>query len=319
MVGGGNCVAFGCESVSEVTPAELLASARGGELDRLGEQRTAIAEAVRWFVDSGEGADALELVALTWRIWFTRGELAAGSALVRAALAAPSSASASSFRTRVLYAGGVLAFRMGDQERSRALNEEALELARASSDARGECDALTGLARVALRDSDFPRVIELARQARARARDAHDRAAEASPLHLEAAGVRLAGDYDGAHSLYMESLELNRALHDDAWVAMELHNLGWVELHLGDVDAAAARFRERDEGEGAEDAYGHAWRDLNWAAVAAKRGDLDEARRLLACGEAALSLLGVALDPDDQFELTWLRDQIGAARSQHRR
>jgi len=43
-------------------------------------------------------------------------------------------------------------------------------------------------------------------------------------------------DYDAARELYLESLELNAALGSAAWVAMEQHNLGWVELHLGNVD-----------------------------------------------------------------------------------
>jgi hypothetical protein len=59
-----------------------------------------------------------------------------------------------------------------------------------------------------------------------------------------------------------------------------------------------------------EDAYDSAWCDLNWAAVAAERGDELEARRLLAKGKEALARLGVALDPDDKSELDWLSEQL---------
>jgi hypothetical protein len=295
-----------------LTPDEVLLAARAGDFGGLDEGRDGVADAVRWFADVGDGASALELVARLWRIWFSRGEIDEGAAVAAVALGAAGAASASVDRGRVSYADGLFAFRAGDQERSRARNEEALQVARAVSDPRGDCDALTGLARVALRDGDYRRVIELAQLARRQARAARDRDAEAAPLHLEAAGARLSGDFVRARDLYVQSLELNTELGNDGWIAMELHNLGWVELHLDAVDAAAARFRERDAREENEDAYGRAWRDLNWAAVAVVRGDTAEARSRLSAGEAALAVLRLALDPDDQFELEWLREAIHA-------
>jgi tetratricopeptide (TPR) repeat protein len=231
---------------------------------------------------------------------------------VAIALVAPGAAAVPIWRVRALCADGVLAFRAGDQQRSRGRNEEALRIAREEGDARGECDALTGLARVALRDGRYEEVIALARQARGRARAGGEREAEAAPLHLQAAGVRLQGDYPAARELYLESLALNRELGSETWVAMEQHNLGWVELHLGDVDGAEGCFRERDARAG-RDAYGDAWSELNWAAVAFARGDPGEARRRFAAGGRALEALGVALDPDDQSELDWLCRQLEAA------
>jgi tetratricopeptide (TPR) repeat protein len=157
--------------------------------------------------------------------------------------------------------------------------------------------------------------VALACQARERARVVGDREAEAAPLHLQAAGVRLQQDYSSARELYLESLDLNTALGNAAWVAMEHHNLGWVELHLGDVDEAERHFRERDAQAGT-DAYGNAWSDLNWAAVAVARGDADGAERHFAEGEQALKELGSALDPDDQSELDWLSGQLQRIRGE---
>jgi hypothetical protein len=88
-------------------------------------------------------------------------------------------------------------------------------------------------------------------------------------------------------------------------VSMELHNLGWVELHLGNIGAAADRFRERDAGADS-DAYLNAWSELNWAAIAAKKGDIDAATQLFNAGMRALEELGVVLDPDDKEEVEWL-------------
>jgi tetratricopeptide (TPR) repeat protein len=195
-----------------MTPEELLALAREGGLDSLGAEREAVAGAVRALVEAGDPASALELVGRAWRIWFSRGELDEGSAVAATALAAPGAEAVPIWRVRALYADGVFAFRAGDQLRSLARNDEALRVARETDDVRGECDALTGLARVALRDGRYGDVVALARQARERAGAVSDAEAEASPLHLHAAGVRLQQDYPAARELYLESLDLNATL-----------------------------------------------------------------------------------------------------------
>jgi len=258
----------------------------------------ALADTVQALARAGDAASALELAARTWRIWFLRGELEAGSAAIAAALATPGAEAVPVWRARALYADGLFAFRSGDRGRSRERNSVALTFARTTNDARGECDALTGLARIALRDGDYGKVVALASQARARALAAGDQEAEASPLHLQAAGVRLQGQFQAARELYTESLDLNHALGNSAFIRSEQHNLGWVELHLGNIDAAERRFRERDAHAGA-DAYGDAWSDVNWSAVASARGEWEEAKRRFALGMQALESLGITLDPDD--------------------
>jgi len=292
-----------------MTPEDLLGLARDGDLEVVGAYRAQVADAVRVFAEAGDAASALELVGRAWRIWFTRAELDEGSAVAAVALTAPSATAVPVWRARALYADGMFAFRSGDGERALERNQEALRIARETDDARGECDALTGLARIALRDGRYDQVIVLARQGRERARAMGDREAEASPLHLQAAGVRLQQDYSAARTLYLESLALNTELGNTAWVAMELDCLGWVELHLGDVDAAEARFRERDARAGT-DPYAAAWRDMTWAAVAIARGETDEAKRRFAAGTSAFAELGAELDPDDQAEVDWVKGQL---------
>jgi predicted ATPase len=72
-----------------MTPEDLLRLARGGELEILGENREAAADAVRAFAEAGDAASALELVGRAWRIWFTGGELEEGRAAAAVALAVP--------------------------------------------------------------------------------------------------------------------------------------------------------------------------------------------------------------------------------------
>ena len=215
-------------------------------------------------------------------------------------------------RVRELYREGVAAFRKGDQERSRALNEEALGLARSEGDRAGEALALVGLSRVAFREGDNARVKELALAARELARETGDRSTDVAPLHMLAAGTRLSGDYDEARRLYVESIDLNRSLDDTRMVAVELHNLGHVELHRGDVAAAERLFAERLELRNAEDAYERAMDALNDAALAVAHGRSSDAESSLRVSEETLAEAGIVLDPDDRFELDRLRDRLSA-------
>jgi tetratricopeptide (TPR) repeat protein len=292
-----------------MTAQQILETVRAGDLETLGLDRDAVADAVQEFAAVRDAASALELVGRTWRIWFFRAELDEGSAVVAAALAIARGSAIPIWEARALYADGLFAFRSGDQQRSRASNEKALLIARQTGDVRGECDALTGLARVALRDGRYKDVVALALEGRDRAIAGGDLEAGASPLHLQAAGTRLQRDYLAARELYLESLRLNTELGNTSWVSMELHNLGWVELHLGNVEEAKARFHER-EAAAAINAHDGAWTELNWAAIASAEGDVAEARRRFEIGTRALTELAVVLDPDDLAEVEWLKEQL---------
>jgi tetratricopeptide (TPR) repeat protein len=299
-------------AIEKMTPQEVLAQARAGDTASLANDPDSVTAAVHAFVASRETAAALEIVGRCWRVWSSSGRLADGRAAAAAALTADRG-DAGVWRARALYGDGVIAFREGDNVASRSRNDEVLELARSTGDVRGECDALTGLARVALRAGDYEEVVRLARSARDKARVAGDLDAEAAPLHLEAAGTRLLARYEDARALYVESLERAERKGASALMAMERHNLGWVDLHSGDVDAAERWFRERDAAS-PPDGYGDAWVELNWAAVALARGRRDEAEHRFTEGKAALDRLGVALDPDDRFEVEWLERELRGSR-----
>jgi tetratricopeptide (TPR) repeat protein len=174
-------------------------------------------------------------------------------------------------------------------------------LARTAADAEGEALALVGLSRVAFRDGEYARVVELARSART----IDD--TPSAPLHMEAAGNRLAGNLVAARALYEESLARNRG---GAMEVVELHNLLHVELHLGEPESARGRFVELERLRKEGDAYNGAMRSLNLAAFAYGDGDRDAARAHLDACTTALSNDGIALDPDDQYEVDRLRDEL---------
>src|SRR5690242_1770869 len=169
-----------------------------------------------------------------WREWFNRGEFDEGAARIGEALDAPGADTPSVDRVRVLYGAHLFAFRRG--EPSRRYAQQTLDLARELGDVRGESDGLTGLARAALREGQYEEVARFAAEGVQKARDAGDTAAEGSPLHLQAAGLRLSGDHERAREVYLESLTLADRLGDERGKQIEFHNLGWVELHRGDID-----------------------------------------------------------------------------------
>ena len=272
------------------------------------EDRESLARAVRWFAADGDGESAAELAANVWRLWLTTGDVAGGRELLGVALDA-SDGTLSSARATALYADGSLAFRAGDQAESRQRNDDALEVARAIGDHEAEALALVGLSRVELRDGNYAAVRSRAAEALEIVRVLGDDA-RVMPLHLLAAGTRLAGDLDRAIELYTESLELNDRLGDARMVGVELHNIGHVELHRDNLDAAERSFADALETRSPNDPYDVAMTHLNRAALAFRRGDRERASEQLELARSTLSEAGISLDPDDDFEVRWLQERL---------
>jgi len=283
----------------------------GAAIERLVEQQQRLPVAARFLIESGDREAALQLAAGVWRMWMISGDVAGGreflAPILERAGTAPSRAAA-----LALYGDGLLAFRQGDVDGSRARNEAALEASRATGDAEALALAYAGLSRVALEEGDAPRARDLARSARDSARGLAA-AMEQGPLHLEAQAARSAGDYAAAAALFRESLALNRRNGDLAMVQVELHNLGHVECHRGNVDAAEDCFAECARIASPDDPYSVAMRDLNQAVVALARGDLARSSTLLRRIDALLAESGTRLAVDDRFELDDLRARLAAA------
>lgn len=93
-------------------------------------------------------------------------------------------------------------------------------------------------------------------------------------------------------------------------VGVELHNLGHVEIHLGNIETAERYFAECEQLGAPEDAYTVAMTNLNQGVVAFGRGDHDRAGALLADAESVLEGTDTDPAPDDRFEMDWLRGQL---------
>jgi hypothetical protein len=94
---------------------------------------------------------------------------------------------------------------------------------------------------------------------------------------------------------------------------MELHNIGHIELHRGNVDAAERCFAECAEVRNEDDPYEAAMTHLNHAALAFARGEPDRASELLGRMQSILDGAGIVLDPDDDFEVNWLRGRLDSS------
>lgn len=247
----------------------------------------------------GLDADAAaELAAGAWRVWMAARDIAGGRAFLAGVLDR-AGAARSRWRALALYGDGLLAYWEGDLGASRARNEEALAIAEEHGDDEALALAHLGLSRVLLEEGDHERAREQAVAARRfAARLGH--AMGQAPLHMEAQAARAAGDYDEAAALFDESLALNRRIDDPSMVAVELQNLGLVEIRRGNVDAAERYFGELPP---SRDPYSR----LNDAAVAFRKGEVARADRLLA------ELDEDEFAGDDRVELDWLRKQVACA------
>jgi tetratricopeptide (TPR) repeat protein len=281
-------------------------------LERLLAERTSFPIAARQLIEVGEHEAALEIAANTWRLWIAARDISGGRAFL-ADVFERTEGSHSRARALALYGDGLFAFWAGDHNGSLERNEEALAIAKSLDDPEGLALANLGLARVALEQGEHERARSLASSARGLAAPLGAAMGQA-PLHIHAQATRMAGDYDEAAALFQQSLALNRRLGDTGMVMVELHNLGHVELHRNQVDAAERAFGECSELSGEEeDTYGAAMSCLNEGAVAFAKGDRDSAGVLLARAESLLSGGGEQVAFDDQFEIDWLRHALSEA------
>ncbi|GIM94800.1 tetratricopeptide repeat protein [Paractinoplanes toevensis] len=195
------------------------------------------------------------------------------------------------------------AFRGGHTELLEALSRAEIVRARAAGDVPGELAAVCMLARACIRRHDFAAAEQLARRGRRLAESRPDRNLLQTPLHIQAAVARMSGDLTSARALYRESIQLNESIGEPRMAIMERHNLGYVELHLGDVAAAHDLFtaaRTQALRLGYTDQL--AEMALGAAVVSCAGGDPERAASLLGASDKDYDNHGRIPDPDDAAE-----------------
>jgi tetratricopeptide (TPR) repeat protein len=281
--------------------------------DPLVKEQGSVARIVAYLMKKGDEDDAVEIAANSWRLWVKSRNPVGGGKFMSIALDR-GNRKPSKVRALALYGAGLLAFRAGNLDESRQRNEAALKVAQIVNDAEALAFANLGLCRLAFEDRDYQRAYDLAMKAREYARGL-DPALDQAPLHAQGQSARMMGKYDEAAVLLRQSVELNRRVGDRGMVSADSHNLGHVEKHLGNIAEAERDFEEAATFGSQTDPFDLAMVDLNKASVAFLRGDLDNSRRLLGSCERILKESGTHAFSDDQFEIDWLKKQLGSKKS----
>lgn len=277
-------------------------------IGRIVPEQDSFFDAVRFLMENGDEGEAVEMAAHVWRLWVISRDLAGGRAFLATVLDL-GERKVSRARALALYGDGLLALRQGKLEESRQRNQAALDVARSVKDPEALTLAYLGLSRVAYEDGEYERARSLSAQALQFSRSLEPSMRQA-PLHIQAQATRLLGDYNQAATLFRESLDLNSRLGDQGMVGVELHNLGHVEVHRGNIDAAEHHFAKCKELESADDPYSAAMSDLDEAVVAFARGDYNGSRSILSSSQSILKQASINLARDDQFEMDWLGERL---------
>jgi tetratricopeptide (TPR) repeat protein len=271
-------------------------------------ERESYAHAARVLLESGDEEGAVEIAANAWRLWIVARDVTGGRAFLASVLETGKK-NPSRARSLALYGDALFAFRQGKIEESRQRSQAALDAALAVNDLEALTLAYLALSRVAFEDGEYAKALNLAVKARESAENL-DPAFGQAPLFLHAQATRLSGDYERAAALFTQSLELNRKINDQGMVMAELQNLGFVEIHRRNFDAAERHFIESEKLGSAEDPYGGAMIILSQAAIAFFRGNKDRSGALLQRAQSMFKEAKMDPGPDDQFEIDWLRGKL---------
>jgi non-specific serine/threonine protein kinase len=291
--------------VREPLAAEILAAdadlkgpspeAWFGRLDGESER---LDEALVWSLEH-DHEQGLGLAGAVWPYWLARGKVDSGRSWLAQLLAASEWGQRSAARAKALYGAGTLAFHQGDREPSLRFHTESLAIARELNDRGLEADALIGLARVAVLDSDAVVMDQRAHASLDAARSAGDQQRIATALHHVVEAMRRQGRYEEALPLYYQSLEAHRALGDERGVALELHNLGNVARLTGDTASADARLRESLElAARLKNVRLIGYCLLGLAHTAGAAGNWHRAAHLVGASAAMFEQVRSAIDPD---------------------
>jgi len=268
------------------------------------QERESYANAARVLLDNGDEGGAVEIASNSWRLWRVARDIAGGRAFL-ASILDKGQKKPSRTRSLALYGDALLAFLQGKIEESRQRSQAALDAALAVNDLEALTLAYLALSRVAFEDGDYSKSLGLAVKARESACN-QDPALGQAPLFLHANATRMTGDYDEAAALFEQSLALNRKINDQGMVRAELQNLGLVEIHRGNTDAAERYFVESERLGSTDDPYSTAMASLYQAFIAFGRGNMNESRTLLQRALVILKEAKMDAGPDDQFEINWL-------------
>ena len=265
-------------------------------LEILDRERDNLHAAMRWTLAAGSDR-AVPLAAALWRYWLIRGYRRQGLEWLEQALTLPTSAP-SPPRAVALAGAALLARLLGEFARAERLAHEGLELGRAVGPPRPLTVSLNVLTTLAARAGDFDSARGHCDESVAVARAAGDVRLEALALFILAESFLHGGRYADVRDVGGRALGLARDTGDKEVISLVLARLGIAAAHERRLDEASEHLAEAVEHAGVlgfpETA---AWCCEGLALVAAERGDVVRAARLLGAGESLRRAGGGVVQP----------------------
>ena len=265
-------------------------------LEILDRERENMHAAMRWALAARSDL-AVPLAAALWRYWLIRGQRRQGLEWLEQALTLPTSAP-SPPRAIALAGAALLARLLGEFARAETLAHEGVALGRAVGPPRALTASLNVLTTLAARAGDFDRARGYCDESVAVARAAGDVRLEALALFILAEGSLHGGRYADVRDVGGRALALARTAGDKEVIAIALARVGIAAAHERRLDEASEHLAEAVEHARAlgfpETA---AWCCEGLALVAAERGDVVRAARLLGAGESLRRAGGGIVQP----------------------
>ena len=265
-------------------------------LELLDRERDNMHAAMRWALAAGSDL-AVPLAAALWRYWLIRGHRRQGLDWLEQALALPAG-TPSPPRAIALAGAALLARLLGDFTRAEPLAHEGVALGRQVGPPRALTASLNVLTTLAAAAGDFDRARGHCDESVAVARAAGDVRLEALALFILAEGSLHGGRYADVRDVGGRALGLARTAGDTEVIAIVLARLGIAAAHERRLDEASEHLTEAVEHARAlgfpETA---AWCCEGLALVAAERGDVVRAARLLGAGESLRRAGGGVVQP----------------------
>jgi predicted ATPase len=242
----------------------------------LGNLRAALA----FFRGRGDADSQARLAVALCEFWLAREYYDEGLRLLESMLSADVRPP---LRTRALEGAARLALHLNDLERAAKYSRRCLALSQESGDPAGAAQSLITLAVVASNKGDLAETRTLLSESAEIARRGGDLASHSSALDFLAELELTQGDADAASALFEEALALREAAASPGWIAWSHSNLGLVAYARGELDEALEWYRRalaRAHELGITQLAGDCL--IGIAAVAARRGEIGRATRLLA-------------------------------------
>jgi len=220
-----------CMAFAETAEAALTGRDQVSCLERIEQEHHNLRVGLRWTIGEQDAERALRLAGALTIFWRVRCHFKEGQEWLSSALALHGNHSQST-RARAVWGLGFMELMLGLPSAPSTLGE-AIDLARASGDVRGEARGLLLRGNYARDRRDWPAALQDLEQGAQLARQTHDSWCLAHVLSILGETHFLLGDVRRARGLLEEGVEMGRRSHDQQGLRLSLSSLGLVALHEG--------------------------------------------------------------------------------------